>query len=172
MQTQYLSVPENKEKARKAVRRWMDNNVDRMKEVHRLYFEKNKERISEWHKEWYSKNSERILAQCKERHRLNPDYLRKWKQDNREQVRAYENNRRAKKRGNGGSYTGEEFIALCNKYDNRCLDCRKIKPLTADHVIPVSKGGTSNIDNIQPLCRSCNSKKQDKHIDYRINWEK
>jgi len=37
----------------------------------------------------------------------------------------------------------------------------------ADHVLPVSKGGTSYISNIQPLCQPCNSGKKDKHIDYR-----
>jgi 5-methylcytosine-specific restriction endonuclease McrA len=47
------------------------------------------------------------------------------------------------------------------------LCCDKKRKLTADHIVPVSKGGTSNISNIQPLCGPCNSSKGAKTVDYR-----
>lgn len=41
-----------------------------------------------------------------------------------------------------------------------CQGCRRGDVvLTIDHIVPVSKGGTNHITNLQPLCRSCNSSK-------------
>jgi len=37
--------------------------------------------------------------------------------------------------------------------------------MTIDHVVPLSKGGTNYIWNLQPLCRSCNSKRL--AVDFR-----
>lgn len=41
----------------------------------------------------------------------------------------------------------------------KCLSCGSIGDLTCDHIIPESKGGEATFDNLQTLCRSCNSKK-------------
>jgi 5-methylcytosine-specific restriction endonuclease McrA len=67
-----------------------------------------------------------------------------------------------------GHYTAAEFKALCEEYGNACLRCGdKDAPLTPDHVIPLTLGGSNWISNIQPLCRRCNSRKNIKIIDYR-----
>jgi len=76
--------------------------------------------------------------------------------------------RRARLAGNGGSYTRSEWRKLCEYYDHRCVCCNhQFQRLTVDHVLPLTKGGTNDIQNIQPLCRSCNSRKHDKEADYR-----
>lgn len=91
-----------------------------------------------------------------------------WRKENPEKVNAIKNIRRTQKTLAGGSYTAGEFKELCAHYGNKCLRCgRNNIKLTADHILPVAKGGTSNIDNIQPLCVSCNSAKNARHIDYR-----
>jgi 5-methylcytosine-specific restriction endonuclease McrA len=85
------------------------------------------------------------------------------------QHKAAKNRRKARLRGNGGSFTGTEFRELCEKFGNQCLSCGVVGvDLTVDHVLPLSKGGRNEISNIQPLCHACNVKKGDQMIDYRI----
>ena len=60
-----------------------------------------------------------------------------------------------------------EFCALLEKYEYRCLACGSKDHIVVDHVIPLSRGGMNTIDNLQPLCFTCNAKKHAKTIDYR-----
>jgi 5-methylcytosine-specific restriction endonuclease McrA len=57
-----------------------------------------------------------------------------------------------------------EWFELRCQYRWRCAQCgtkHRKSPLTRDHYIPRSKGGSSDISNIQPLCGPCNQKKGD-----------
>jgi 5-methylcytosine-specific restriction endonuclease McrA len=36
--------------------------------------------------------------------------------------------------------------------------------MTKDHIVPKSKGGSDRLENLQPMCVDCNSKKADKNI--------
>lgn len=97
-----------------------------------------------------------------------------WKKDNKDKVNHHTRTRRYKLRGADGNHTLAEWTELKNKYENKCLCCSKEEPeitLTEDHVIPIFLKGTNYISNIQPLCKSCNSKKHTKIIDYRINFK-
>jgi 5-methylcytosine-specific restriction endonuclease McrA len=77
--------------------------------------------------------------------------------------------RRARLNSAEGSYSLEEWQALVALFDH-CPMCHRkwtdIQPppsggpvITVDHIVPISKGGANRIDNIQPLCFSCNSRK-------------
>jgi 5-methylcytosine-specific restriction endonuclease McrA len=69
---------------------------------------------------------------------------------------SYQAARRAREVGVGGSHTQEEWEALCATHGGACAWCGCTdKPLTRDHIVPLSRGGSHDITNIQPLCRRC-----------------
>lgn len=46
--------------------------------------------------------------------------------------------------------------------DFTCRHCGTRRNLSCDHIHPESKGGEATLDNLQTLCRSCNSAKGDR----------
>ena len=81
-----------------------------------------------------------------------------------------------------GRFTLKQFRELCKKYKYTCICCGNTEDqlfdiqrmLVPDQVVPISKGGSNFIDNIQPLCHAikggrggCNNTKHNTEIDYR-----
>ena len=99
---------------------------------------------------------------------------KKWAENNPGKVRQAKTNnlrkRRAARHTSRRHFTVEEFKELCARYGNKCLACGDTEAvLEADHVVPLVKGGSDSINNIQPLCGSCNRKTFVNIIDYRLN---
>lgn len=114
----------------------------------------------------YSSNPE-IYRQYTREYRKRTGYKPLYKPSPR---RVAAHNHRARKLGVVGILHPQEWEDLKKKYSYTCLACKKQEPeinLVFDHIIPLSKGGTNTIDNVQPLCFSCNAKKHTKIIDYR-----
>jgi hypothetical protein len=45
-----------------------------------------------------------------------------------------------------------------------CFHCGAVDNLAVDHIVPVKLSGGNERENLQPLCRSCNSAKRDRFI--------
>lgn len=165
-------VSNNRDAVRERKRRWELENRDRINQRKRDYRKENAEHIKQRMRDWRAGNVEKARAYWNKWAVANPEKRRakdlKWQAANRDKVNAIDHRRRSRQKASGGSYTAAEWSALVNHYGNKCLCCgRDDLPLTVDHVIPIAKGGRSDINNLQPLCKACNSRKKDKTIDYR-----
>jgi 5-methylcytosine-specific restriction endonuclease McrA len=150
-------------------RYWKDR--DRRVSQQSKYNHDHKEIISSKARNKRKQFPELIRSQEKKRYlkhrRKRIDFQIEYQRKNPEKVAIVQAKRRAWKMNSPGSFSLEEWKNLCELYGNRCLACHEEKLLTIDHVIPLSRGGTNTIDNIQPLCRSCNCQKSTKSTDYR-----
>jgi 5-methylcytosine-specific restriction endonuclease McrA len=120
----------------------------------------------------YAANPEAVKGRARQWREEHPDEVRqrdrRYRQENRPRARQQERDRRARERAAEGEHTTEEWTALCHAYDNRCLRCGDEGPLTVDHIVPLTRGGTHNLANLQPLCARCNVSKGNRHsTDYR-----
>jgi len=56
--------------------------------------------------------------------------------------------------------------AVFERNNYQCQSCHKIdisaKSLQVDHIIPLDKGGTNDLSNLQTLCAKCNREKSAK----------
>lgn len=177
---------ENKEERKKKDAKYYAENKERISKQKSEYRRKNIEKVKEQHSQWYIDNKEKILEYQKQRYQENKEeikskvaqYNREHKEEISERRAVYRKSERSKainkaahhkrriaKLENGGSFSADEWINVCVEFGGICAYCGKEAKLTADHIVPVSKGGASNINNIVPVCQSCNSSKHNYDLD-------
>lgn len=148
---------ERKSKKKESDRQYRIRNKDKEKARHKKYHEENQEAIKEKSKAHYHENKEKYA-----------EYSRNYRKSHPIWHCITQHRRRLKVKENGGSFTQGEWEQLLELYGHSCLKCGKTGiPLTIDHIKPIDSGGSNSIDNIQPLCKPCNSSKGTKTIDYR-----
>lgn len=166
---------------------WRDGNPEAVAESAKKSGAKRVGKRNEYNREWKRLNADRVKTYKAEYDIQNPnqkracgrrnyrkyrerriEIVKAYAKNNPDKVRSYSHANRSKRRLVAGKWTARQWRDLCRAYGGVCLCCGEMNPLCVDHIIPITKPGTSNmIDNLQPLCKSCNSSKSNKTIDYR-----
>jgi 5-methylcytosine-specific restriction endonuclease McrA len=121
----------------------------------------------------YDRRTRDQVAARKAANRLaNPDKFRKrsaeYAKANPDVVHLNKLRRRAREVGSDNrKITANDWRRLCDHYRHRCAYCGEQRPLTRDHVIPLSRGGRNAIGNLVPACGACNYSKRDKFV---VEW--
>lgn len=135
--------------------KWQKENKEQVNAVCRKNYAKNLEdsraKRRERVRRWYNRNAESQRQRAREYAKAHP-----------ESKRISEQKRRIRKLNNGEySILPKEINRLLS---SNCNNCGVSKLITLDHIIPISRGGSHSIGNLQPLCKSCNSSKNNKTI--------
>lgn len=139
-----------------------------MREAQQKWLDKN----PEYHTDWRRKNKEQVNARVKAHRLANPEY---WKAKNKKDKAAryakilVENENYRARRSQAGTVTLSEWKDVLQQCASKCLCCSAVTDLTMDHIVPLSCGGSHSKENLQVLCRACNSSKGTKTVDYRGN---
>ncbi|WP_162931685.1 HNH endonuclease signature motif containing protein [Mesorhizobium sp. DCY119] len=89
---------------------------------------------------------------------------KRWKEENPDRARelrlVYDRNRRAAKKGAGGTHTEKDISVIIARQKFKCAECgtsiRRKGFRHVDHIVPLSRGGTNWPWNLQILCPPCN----------------
>jgi 5-methylcytosine-specific restriction endonuclease McrA len=138
----------NRDRDRQHKRSWAEKNIEYVRNHQRESMRARRASNPNYSREQYEKHKDVKLKRKSQYYKENPD-----------KVLVYVQARRARKANAEGSYTAKEWRELCAAHDHRCANCGASGKLTVDHVIPLVKGGSNLISNIQPLCLPCNLSK-------------
>lgn len=86
----------------------------------------------------------------------------KWNTEHPEAFKTHLFNNYARRHGVEPGHTYEQWQAKLALAGGKCAECGSTERITRDHIVPLTRGGSDHIDNIQPLCRSCNTSKRNR----------
>ena len=132
-----------------------------------------------YQRERYSTLKPNIKEKERERkrkwHVWNKDYGRNTKQRKRLSIAEKESNRVFYSLGHKSketiTYTIQQFYEWHKAQSKICKYCRS-RANHLDHIIPLSKGGGNNLDNLQLICGRCNRAKWDSTEEEFLSWLK
>ncbi len=149
---------------------------------HKKWYQKNKEAVRVKSKETYDKNimnpvwKQKELLRCRLKYKKFKEKYKESRkkyyktQNGRMNMRKHVWDRRAREKEVVHLFTKEQWIDKLKKTKGICKSCMKNvgeNNLTLDHINPLSKAKKEEIytiDDIDAICKSCNSKKSNKLI--------
>ncbi len=152
----------NRDKLREGYKKYKRNNSERYKERSKIYRAKNKDKM----KRYRENNKEGISKSRREYYINNQDKIKEYNNGSGRLFRKWNTQKRLSKLKKViHIFTKQEWEQKLRESSGICPDCNLyigIDKLTLDHIHPLSKaeeGRIYTIDDIQPLCLSCNQSK-------------
>lgn len=161
----------NKDAICRMNRAWRAKNLESARRKSREWIRDNPDKANRARREWASRNPDKLRLKNREYRARNIEAMREksrayWR-NNPEARRANRRNRRARLRAAGGHVSAAEWQSILDRFNGKCAKCGASENIHMDHVVPLAKGGRHSIDNVQPLCQTCNLRKHTKTEDYR-----
>lgn len=87
-----------------------------------------------------------------------------------ENMKSYNRDRRCYEYySDGNNLLANKLMGLLNTKESTCFSCNKTANMTGDHIGPISLGFIHDVTNIQALCNSCNSSKNNRLTEKDYN---
>ena len=166
----------DRERIKASVAEYRLNNPEKVKEFKYEYYLKNKIKIHEKGKNWIVENIEKHRKYKKQWQFDNPDKMKKYRRSYRknhpEQIRDDAQRRRVMKLNGYHEkinslkiYERDQWICqLCDEKVDKFLKWPDSLSPSLDHIIPLSKGGSHTMKNVQCAHLICNIKAGNKNF--------
>lgn len=152
-----------------AATKWAAANRDKVNAAKAKRYAENPDLVKAHNAKWAAGNADRVRAYKAKWRAENPErqkaLVAKWAAENPEARRIHSQNRRARKRANGGRLSPGLADKLFKLQRGKCACCHVSidNGNHLDHVIPVALEGPNEDWNMQLLCATCNLSKGARH---------
>ena len=154
----------NTENARQYMAKWRPEHRARLRALSVRWHRAHPARVRELGARRYRANVEAHRVRNAKYQKENAGRLRlvaaAWRETHPETLRATRQRRRTRQMlAPGRGVTLEQWQGVLEASLGICAYCNRQRPLTMEHIDPLSRGGKHDIENIAAICKSCNASK-------------